>query len=72
MKSFSDALLPIFFFLLIFSITDARKDLGEYWREVMKDQLLPEPIQELLQASPASSASHEKNDCRIISKERSH
>ncbi|OAY45865.1 organ-specific protein P4 [Manihot esculenta] len=53
MKSFF-ASLP-FYLLLILSTTYARKDEGEYWRGVMKDQPLPEPIQELLQASPTSS-----------------
>ncbi|XP_057998139.1 organ-specific protein P4 isoform X1 [Hevea brasiliensis] len=65
MKSFF-AFLPLFIPLLqILSTTDARKDVDEYWRGVTKDQPLPEAIQKLLQASPASSASNKKTDCHM-------
>lgn len=45
------------------SSTYARKDVGEYWRGDIKAQSLPEPIQELLHASPTSSASNRKTGC---------
>ncbi|KAI9181314.1 hypothetical protein LWI28_013742 [Acer negundo] len=41
------------------SITDARKDLGENWRSVMKDQSMPKSIQGLI---PESDHDHQKAD----------
>ncbi|XP_061355182.1 organ-specific protein P4-like [Gastrolobium bilobum] len=43
------ALLPLFFVFLFAATVESRKDAGEYWKMVMKDQELPEGIQGLLQ-----------------------
>ncbi|KAL9370870.1 hypothetical protein Peur_036010 [Populus x canadensis] len=57
------------FFVLfsLFSFADvigARKDTGEYWRAVMKDQPMPEAIQGLIRETTIlSSVSNEKADC---------
>ncbi|XVE66951.1 hypothetical protein DITRI_Ditri08aG0121000 [Diplodiscus trichospermus] len=62
MKSF----LAFFSFLslLLFagSITAARKDAGEYWRAVMKDEPMPEAIEGLLRVD-AISSTNEKTNC---------
>uniref|UniRef100_M1AQP3 Organ-specific protein P4 n=1 Tax=Solanum tuberosum TaxID=4113 RepID=M1AQP3_SOLTU len=47
--------------ILLFSLalyTDARKDPGEYWRDVMKDEPMPKAIQHLM-----PQPHKEKNDC---------
>ncbi|KAH1040410.1 hypothetical protein J1N35_042153 [Gossypium stocksii] len=63
MKSF----LPLFAFmsLLLFAGTTAaaRKDGGEYWRAVMKDQPMPEALEELVRIKAASAGSDEKTKC---------
>ncbi|XWS54891.1 hypothetical protein CRYUN_Cryun10bG0128700 [Craigia yunnanensis] len=62
MKSF------LYFFsflsLLLFAdtIAAARKDAGEYWKAVMKDEPMPEAIKGLVQIDAVSS-SNEKTDC---------
>ncbi|XP_061363596.1 organ-specific protein P4-like [Gastrolobium bilobum] len=43
------ALLPLFVIFLFAATVESRKDAGEYWKMVMKDQELPEGIQGLLQ-----------------------
>ncbi|KAJ6692674.1 PROTEIN putative-RELATED [Salix purpurea] len=55
----------ILFSLLPFSnVITARKDTGEYWRAVMKDQPMPEAIHGLIRPSTLSSViSNEKADC---------
>ncbi|KAL4354579.1 hypothetical protein GQ457_06G002220 [Hibiscus cannabinus] len=57
MKSF----LPFFAFLslLLFadSITAARKDAGEYWRAVMKDQPMPQALKELVRVEEKTKCS---------------
>ncbi|CAK7329715.1 unnamed protein product [Dovyalis caffra] len=60
-----------FAFFILFSlfsfanVINARKDTGEYWRAVMKDQPIPEAIQGLIRADPTAlpSVSNEKADC---------
>ncbi|XP_055807905.1 organ-specific protein S2-like [Solanum dulcamara] len=47
--------------ILLFTLalyTNARKDRGEYWREVMKDEPMPKAIQHLMPRSH-----REKSDC---------
>ncbi|KAL4354736.1 hypothetical protein GQ457_06G002210 [Hibiscus cannabinus] len=45
------------------SITAARKDAGEYWRAIMKDQPMPEALKELVRVEAASVGSQEKTKC---------
>ncbi|KAJ8530969.1 hypothetical protein K7X08_025700 [Anisodus acutangulus] len=52
--------------ILLFSLalyTDARKDPGEYWRAVMKDEPMPEAIQHLMPRPHSVPLSQEKTDC---------
>ncbi|KAJ4967130.1 hypothetical protein NE237_018979 [Protea cynaroides] len=56
------AILALSSLLLITSSVDARKDPAEYWKDVMKDQPMPEVIQGLLLANP-ESLPKEKTDC---------
>ncbi|KAL4346740.1 hypothetical protein GQ457_17G002490 [Hibiscus cannabinus] len=66
MKSF----LPFFAFLSLLLLTDtiaaARKDAGEYWRAVMKDQPMPEAIRGLVRVEAASVSSGELKEELII------
>ncbi|OMP01549.1 Organ specific protein [Corchorus olitorius] len=57
--------LALFISLLLFanSTIAARKDLGEQWRAIMKDQPMPEAIKGLLHIDDISSFSDEKNNC---------
>ncbi|KAM7474987.1 hypothetical protein LguiB_022230 [Lonicera macranthoides] len=52
------ALLVLFSLLLIASTTYARPDPSEYWRDMMKDQQMPEAIQGLV-----NNAANKKSDC---------
>ncbi|XP_073267393.1 uncharacterized protein [Populus alba] len=45
------------------NVIGARKDTGEYWRAVMKDQPMPEAIQGLIRPTTLPSVSNEKADC---------
>ncbi|CAK7329719.1 unnamed protein product [Dovyalis caffra] len=47
------------------NVINARKDTGEYWRAVMKDQPIPEAIQGLIRADLTTlpSVSNERADC---------
>ncbi|KAK8518639.1 hypothetical protein V6N13_018080 [Hibiscus sabdariffa] len=48
----------IFCFLLLFvNLSHARKEPGDYWRSVMKDQPMPEAIKGLLHEDPTGSGS---------------
>ncbi|KAK8505879.1 hypothetical protein V6N12_042903 [Hibiscus sabdariffa] len=66
MKSF----LPFFAFLSLLLLADtiaaARKDAGEYWRAVMKDQPMPEALQGLVRVEAASVGSGELKEELII------
>ncbi|KAF9676003.1 hypothetical protein SADUNF_Sadunf09G0093100 [Salix dunnii] len=58
------AFFILFSLILPFSnVISARKDTGEYWRAVMKDQPMPKAIQGLIRASTVSSVSNQKADC---------
>ncbi|XVF45763.1 hypothetical protein PTKIN_Ptkin02bG0232300 [Pterospermum kingtungense] len=47
----------IFCFLLLFAnLNHGRKEPGDYWRRVMKDQPMPEAIKGLLHEDPASDS----------------
>ncbi|KAE8706626.1 Cytochrome c oxidase bioproteinsis protein Cmc1-like isoform 1 [Hibiscus syriacus] len=47
----------IFCFLLLFvHLSHARKEPGEYWRSVMKDEPMPEAIKGLIHEDPKGSA----------------
>ncbi|XP_034927395.1 organ-specific protein P4 isoform X3 [Populus alba] len=48
------------------NVIGARKDTGEYWRAVMKDQPMPEAIQGLIRATTSSPVSNEKADCHTF------
>ncbi|GMJ06894.1 hypothetical protein HRI_004358600 [Hibiscus trionum] len=56
--------LPFFAFLSLLLFADtiaaARKDAGEYWRAVMKDQTIPEALEELARIE---AASEDKTHC---------
>ncbi|XP_042489870.1 organ-specific protein S2-like [Macadamia integrifolia] len=53
MKSVLAFLILSSLFLFTSSV-DARKDPSEYWKDVMKDQPMPEAIQDLLSSNPGS------------------
>ena len=58
-------LIAVFVFLFVFQLAstiDARKDLEEYWRIVMKGQPMPESIQDLLAVDRAASNTNENAD----------
>ncbi|XP_041015853.1 organ-specific protein P4 [Juglans microcarpa x Juglans regia] len=49
MKSISAFLLLFSLFLLVLvNLSDARRDPGDYWKSIMKDQPIPEAIKGLL------------------------
>ncbi|XP_009759773.1 organ-specific protein P4-like [Nicotiana tabacum] len=56
------AVIQLFSFALYTSSTNARKDPGEYWRVVMKDELMPEAIKHLM-LRHSVPLSKEKTDC---------
>ncbi|XP_061958137.1 organ-specific protein P4-like [Populus nigra] len=56
MKS-SFTLFVLFSLLLFANSINARKDIGGYWRAVMKDQSMPEAIQGLVHADPITALS---------------
>ncbi|KAJ8767186.1 hypothetical protein K2173_013583 [Erythroxylum novogranatense] len=62
MESYS-ALYFSFLLLLFSNSINARKDVGEYWRGVMKDQPMPEAIRGLARDQPALSNSHDRTKC---------
>ncbi|KAA8545959.1 hypothetical protein F0562_020590 [Nyssa sinensis] len=53
----------LFSFVLLGSNTEARKDPGEYWQGVMKDQLMPEAIQGLIHEGSVLPLSNKKTNC---------
>ncbi|KAL4346760.1 hypothetical protein GQ457_17G002460 [Hibiscus cannabinus] len=63
MKSF----LPFFAFLSLLllagTIAAAKKDAGEYWRAVTKDQPMPEALRGLVRVEAASAGSNGKAHC---------
>ncbi|OIT02417.1 PREDICTED: organ-specific protein P4-like [Nicotiana attenuata] len=56
------ALILLFSLALYTNNTDARKDPGEYWRGVMKDEPMPEAIKNLMHRHSVLQ-SKEKTDC---------
>ncbi|KAF3435599.1 hypothetical protein FNV43_RR22690 [Rhamnella rubrinervis] len=48
MKSISAFLCILFTVLLVADQSCARKDTGDYWKSVMKDQAMPEAIRDVL------------------------
>ncbi|XP_059643839.1 organ-specific protein P4-like [Cornus florida] len=62
----------ILFSLVLFATTiDARKDPGEYWQGIMKDQPMPEAIQGLVyKGSLVLPLSNKKTDCHTSSEVR--
>ncbi|XP_042507201.1 organ-specific protein S2-like [Macadamia integrifolia] len=54
------AFLTISSLLLFSNSIDARKDPAEYWKDVMKEQPMPEAIQGLLPSNTGSDAALEK------------
>ncbi|XP_022762312.1 organ-specific protein S2-like [Durio zibethinus] len=67
MKSFLSSFAFLSLLLFADTIAAARKDAGEYWRAVMKDQPMPEAIEGLIRvdavSSSSSSSSNEKTNC---------
>ncbi|XP_011048703.1 PREDICTED: organ-specific protein P4-like isoform X1 [Populus euphratica] len=68
-----------FAFFVLFSlfsqfsdVIGARKDTGEYWRAVMKDQPMPEAIQGLIRATTLSPVSNEKANCHTTESNEKH
>nr|XP_027187511.1 uncharacterized protein LOC105851687 [Cicer arietinum] len=49
MKSNLFALLLIFSLLMVGNMSNARKDVGEYWKNKMNEQVMPEAIKNLVQ-----------------------
>ncbi|XP_061363603.1 organ-specific protein S2-like [Gastrolobium bilobum] len=49
------ALLVFFFLLLVANLSYARKDQGDYWKNMMNDQPMPEAIRDLLVQDPKVS-----------------
>ncbi|PIN22125.1 hypothetical protein CDL12_05171 [Handroanthus impetiginosus] len=65
MKSSAFAVAGLLSLALVASITDARKDPGEYWQGVIKNEPIPEAIQGLINKNhPVKN-----NDCHTISTE---
>ncbi|GMJ03537.1 hypothetical protein HRI_004022900 [Hibiscus trionum] len=60
MKSFLPFLAFVSLLLFADTIAAARKDAGEYWRAVTKDQPMPEALKELVRVE---AASEEKTKC---------
>ncbi|EOX97317.1 hypothetical protein QUC31_015760 [Theobroma cacao] len=60
MKTFF-AVFIFCFLLLSANPNHARKEPGDYWKSVMKDQPMPEAIKGLLHQDPASALGSEKN-----------
>ncbi|OMO75713.1 Organ specific protein [Corchorus olitorius] len=65
MKSFLSFFGFLSLLLLADTIAAARKDAGEYWRVVMKDESIPEAIESALVRvnAAAASSSGDKTDC---------
>ncbi|XP_057439793.1 organ-specific protein P4-like [Lotus japonicus] len=55
MKSIS-AMLVVFSILLVVNLSYARKDMGEYWKNVMNDQPMPEVVKDLIEDPQVSDA----------------
>ncbi|XP_028767943.1 organ-specific protein P4-like [Neltuma alba] len=64
MRSISAIFSIIFFsFLLFVSLSYARKDVGDYWKNVMQNQPVPEAIKDLVvKDSPSSELSEAENN----------
>ncbi|KAL1347578.1 hypothetical protein HN51_023643 [Arachis hypogaea] len=63
MKSSSFALFLVFSFLLVANnVCHGRKDQGEYWKDVMDKQTMPEAIKDLLVEDPQVSSSHARKN----------
>ncbi|XP_052194257.1 organ-specific protein P4 [Diospyros lotus] len=62
MRAPSAAFFLISLIFLFANLSDARKDPEDYWKSIMKEEAMPEAIQELLQKDPSSSSSEEKNE----------
>ncbi|KAJ9159922.1 hypothetical protein P3X46_025373 [Hevea brasiliensis] len=58
MKCFFALVVPLVLLLSILSSSNARKDVGEYWRGVMEDKPMPEAIQKILQAADEKANCH--------------
>ncbi|XVF01120.1 hypothetical protein REPUB_Repub04eG0060700 [Reevesia pubescens] len=63
MKSFLSFFAFLSLLLFADTVAAARKDAGEYWRAVMKDEPMPEALEGLVQIDAVSSSSNEKTNC---------
>ncbi|XP_054785473.1 organ-specific protein P4-like [Prosopis cineraria] len=62
MKSISATFCIIFFSLLLFvGLSCARKDAGDYWKNMVENQRVPEAIKDLLVQDSASQLSEAEN-----------
>nr|AFK47490.1 unknown [Lotus japonicus] len=64
------ALLPLLFLFLFASTVESRKDQGEYWKMIMKDEEMPEGIQGLLQLKseikPGKNSEHKCDEEHVV------
>ncbi|CAI8616922.1 unnamed protein product [Vicia faba] len=51
------AFFILFYLLLVADLSYARKDLGDYWKNMMNDEPMPEAIRELVQNPKVTDAS---------------
>uniref|UniRef100_A0A2N9IKT7 Organ specific protein n=1 Tax=Fagus sylvatica TaxID=28930 RepID=A0A2N9IKT7_FAGSY len=56
------AILALFSLLLFINPNDARKDTGDYWKSIMKDQPIPEAIKDLIHQDPPYLSDATKKD----------
>ncbi|CBI32571.3 unnamed protein product, partial [Vitis vinifera] len=64
------AFFTIFSLLLAGNAIGGRKEPGEYWRDVMKDEPMPKAIQGLLPEDQSSSLSSKKPNCQTTTEAR--
>ncbi|KAK4284702.1 hypothetical protein QN277_001495 [Acacia crassicarpa] len=68
MKPFPSIFCIIFFsLLLLVNLTYARKDVGDYWKNMMENQAVPQAIKDLVvQDSPSPLSEAEKKKDRFV------
>ncbi|CAJ2633735.1 unnamed protein product [Trifolium pratense] len=63
MKSISiQVLFLVFSLLMVANMSHGRKDLGDYWKNKMNEQPMPEAIKNLIQVPKALSSNEEKDN----------
>ncbi|XP_059434669.1 organ-specific protein P4 [Corylus avellana] len=61
MKSILASCILLYLFLFV-NLNDARKDQGDYWKIIMKDQPIPEAIKGLFHGDPLYQADARQKD----------